>query len=278
MVQILPLQRDQSWPLGRDLSALRRLGDWFRSSELTAHLEHGARVFALCGLTAVGTAAIAQPVTSAPNFNRAEKVAFALVEQSLGIIAASVDRFGCIVGTYDFFGAAFADGTGALVFDDVALEATSVDDARGTLVNTMPYGGPGADGEIGDVIVGLVDGFYAYSKASEISYGTGDFTLNGEPHDLHVIKDWYLGTVFGGLDGIIDKGLTVTTKSDYPRGKWRQASQYLRPNGSLGLLQVNKTRVAPDGAANCTIRIRACAIDHYGGDNLQIIDCFVEVR
>ncbi|MEM7254465.1 MAG: hypothetical protein AAF493_23860 [Pseudomonadota bacterium] len=215
----------------------------------------------------------------APNLSNHEKAAFTLVEQSLSIVASIVDRFGCSGASHSFSATTNVAtpplnlGGNATVDDRPISVAMIKSDFRGQHFATDTSGG----GEIGDVDVRKLEGFFAFSNAGEIMYGYGDFTLNGEPHDEHIIKDWYKGEVFGGKDGVRDKGLEVTTKLDDPRGKWRQTSQYLRPNGQIGVLSITKTRIAPDGAALCQIKMRQCIVDDFG-NNLQIAGCRIEVE
>ena len=66
-----------------------------------------------------------------------------------------------------------------------------------------------------------------------------------------------------------DKGLEVATKLGYPREKWRQSSRYRRPNGGDGQISVTKTRIAPQGAPDCKIRLSKLRADNFG-EGLQV--------
>ena len=86
-------------------------------------------------------------------------------------------------------------------------------------------------------------------------YGSSDFTLcvadcnnpsKDEDYDEHIIKDfWDVAPV---SRQIIDYGLEVITKMDYPRMKFRQNSNYTPPNGGIGRVNVVKVPIAPENS------------------------------
>lgn len=212
-------------------------------------------------LLATSSVAIAQG--PAPNLTVQEKAAFTCIEQALSITAAIVERTGCAAvanpGVYSLGGNVDFNGDGACTLDDFTIEvATAVDDFRGTQVNTS-----NSDrGQVDDVEVDNLAGTFWFSRLGEIMYGAADFTLcvsdcgpqnpqKDEDYDEHIIKDFYDSASVSRI--IIDEGLEVITKEDYPRMKFRQDSNYVPPNGGIGDIVITKVPIAPENSPVCTI-------------------------
>lgn len=240
-------------------------------------------ILAAAIMTVASSTAFAQSEGPPPNLSVQEKGLFSLVEMAASITAAQVDRQGCGSRTYSFSGSVNFTGAGAVTLDDLRITtAVTMNDLRGTFFQTdIPV-----EGELGSLSVrrsptatrhaGYV-GDFRYSRRGEIAYGDAEFDLNVnsfgsvyERHDEHIIKDFFRSSnVFGGLAGVEDRGLEVITKLDYPRAKWRQVSEYYRPDGGIGLVSITKTLIAPDNAAGCQIQLNQAMVDDFG-DGLQI--------
>lgn len=225
-------------------------------------------------LLAGSSVAIAQAM--APNLTVPEKATFSCIEQALSIAAAVVERAGCATvanpGIYSLGGNVNFDGDGSCTVDDFTINVDTVlDDFRGTHVATDED----ARGEFDDVEVDALDGDFWFSRSGEIMYADAAFTLclsdcgpnnpqKDEPHDEHIIKDFFK-VDNGEKNGLIqDAGLEVITKMDYPRMKFRQDSEYTPPNGGLGELEINKVSIAPENAPVCGLRYEA-EVDDFGG-------------
>jgi len=227
-------------------------------------------------LLATSSVAIAQVFATAPNLSVPEKAAFTCIEQALSVTAAVVERTGCAAvanpGVYSLGGNVNFDGDGACTLDDFTITVDTVlDDFRGTNVLTANDD----RGQVDDVEVDNKAGTYWFSRLGEIMYGSSDFTLcvsdcgpnnpqKDEPHDEHIIKDFFK-VDNGEKNGLIqDAGLEVITKMDYPRMKFRQDSEYTPPNGGLGELEIDKVSIAPENAPVCGLRYEA-EVDDFGG-------------
>ena len=214
-------------------------------------------------------------VDLAPNLTRPEKSAFAILEQGLSMLAAVIDRVGCAVteGSYTFDVDANADGTGSGTIDDatVVIPATVIDNLRGTkLETTVPV-----PGEIDDVLVVDLEGYFTFSRTGEMMLARSDFGLcvlnctspdypGREAHDEHVIKDFLLDRGQLPERVVVDQGLEVITKLDYPRMKFRQTSVYVPADGGLGYVEIEKVSIAPNNSPQCLIQYEAM-VDDFGG-------------
>ena len=224
-------------------------------------------------LLATSSVATAQVFATAPNLSVPEKAAFTCIEQALSVTAAIVERTGCAAvanpGVYSLGGNVNFDGDGSCTLDDFTITVdTILDDFRGTNVLTANNG----RGQVDDVVVDNKTGAYWFSRLGEIMYGSSDFTLcvadcnnpsKDEDYDEHIIKDFYDIASVSRI--IIDEGLEVITKEDYPRMKFRQDSTYVPPNGGIGDLIITKVPIAPENSPVCTILYDAVVDDLSGG-------------
>ncbi len=225
-------------------------------------------------------------VDLAPNLTLPEKSAFAILEQGVSMLAAVIDRVGCAVtaGTYTFDVDANGDGSGSGTIDDatIVIPLPVTDNLRGTKLNTtVPV-----PGEIDDVLVVDLDGYYTFSRTGEIMLARSDFGLcvlnclgpefpGREAHDEHVIKDFLLDATQLPERVVEDQGLEVITKLNYPRMKFRQTSLYVPADGGLGFVEIEKVSIAPNNSPQCYIRYDAI-VDDFGG-GIQFIDGEVTV-
>ncbi len=227
-----------------------------------------------------GVSTTASAAGPAPQLTPQEKVLFSLTEQAVGTIGAITDAnpTGCFNANYNISATANLS-SGSLTLDDRTFSATvRENNNRGTFVDVTSPG----SGDVGNVGVRRVKNFFHFSKLGEIMYSNGDFQIKPielgaqwEDYDLHVIKDFWWDTVFGGgpqgaANGVRDAGLEVVTKLDYPRSKWRQTSQYRRFDGIDGLYSVTKVLIAPDNAPGCKIQIRRADVQRFGNE-LELI-------
>ncbi|MCB1744247.1 MAG: hypothetical protein KDK91_28015 [Gammaproteobacteria bacterium] len=221
------------------------------------------------------------------NLSLTEKSLFSLIEMTASILATRVDRVGCSTANYSFGGSVAFDGTGSVRIDDLSITtAPTVNEIRGTFFQTdIP-----TPGDIGGVQfrqsatanrhVGYV-GDLRFTRLGEIAYGDAEFDLNvgsfdsnWERHDEHIIKDFFRGNVFGipapnpadptSASGIQDRGLEVVTKLDFPKAKWRQYSQYYRPDGVPGRVQIRKVLIRHNNGPSCEIQMEG-NVTHFDG-------------
>ncbi len=227
-------------------------------------------------LLASTSVAIAQNTGPSPELNLPTKGAFTCVEQAISLVSAVIDRQGCAAteDEYTLDGSINSDGNGSCVVDDTAVFVNTVNDTfRGTHQETLTV----TPGEIDDMDVLDLDGDFWYSREGEIMYGDSWFDLcvnnciapdflGREPYDEHVIKDFYKDPEPGEKDGhlVLDQGLEVITKDDFPRKKYRQTSRYLPPNGGLGAMVIEKVSIAPNNAPQCFLSYEA-EVDDFGG-------------
>ena len=226
-------------------------------------------------MLATSSAAIAQGNTGpSPNMTLPEKGAFTCIEQSLSLLAALIDRQGCnaSTGNYTLDGDIEFDGFGSCTIDDTTIAVTTVADTmRGTHMFTNIVG----IGEIDDVDFLNLAGNFWYSKEGEIMYADAFFQLclvncggsqppGAENYDEHVIKDFYSDPSLLPDRYVLDQGLEVITKNNWPRKKYRQDSFYYPPNGGLGILTVDKVSIAPNNAPQCYLDFDA-EVDDFGG-------------
>ena len=224
-------------------------------------------------MLATSSVAIAQNTGPSPNMTLPEKGAFTCIEQSLSLLAALIDRQGCEAteGNYTLGGDIEFDGEGSCTIDDVTIDVvTAADGMRGTHQQTSI---PDA-GEIDDVDFFDLDGHFWYSKEGEIMYAYADFELcfvncgsgfpGAESYDEHVIKDFWSDPQFLPERIVLDQGLEVITKNDWPRKKYRQTSKYVPPNGGLGRVEIEKVSIAPNNAPQCLMNFEA-DVDDFGG-------------
>ncbi len=226
-------------------------------------------------MLATSSVAIAQNTGPSPNLTLPEKGAFTCIEQSLSLLAALIDRQGCAAteGGYTLGGDIEFDGEGACTIDDTTvLVATAGDTMRGTAQQTA------IDdvGEIDDVDFTNLRGEFWYSGEGEIMYADAYFQLclvncgdglpGAEDYDEHVIKDFYQDNLPSeqGERFVLDQGLEVITKNDWPRKKYRQTSKYVPPNGGLGRVEIEKVSIAPNNAPQCLMNFEA-DVDDFGG-------------
>ncbi len=215
----------------------------------------------------------AAKVGPAPNLTLAEKGAVSLIEQSLSLVAALIDRQGCAAatGSYTLDGEANYNGDGAATVDDTTLTVETINDnLRGTHQVTSIL----IPGEIGDVYFLNLLGNFWYSGEGEIMYADADFQLcfincgdgfpGAENYDEHVIKDFFAAPAFLPDRFVLDQGLEVITKNNWPRMKFRQTSRYRPPNGGIGSISIDKVSIAPSNAPQCFIRYDA-EVDDFGG-------------
>ncbi len=225
-------------------------------------------------LLATSSVAIAQDGNSgpAPDLTLPEKGTFSCVEQSLSLLAALIDRQGCAAseGVYTLGGEVDYLGNGACTIDDTTIDVTTAEDTyRGTHQETAVS----VPGEIDDVDFLNLDGDFWYSGEGEIMYADAHFQLclvncgvdfpGAEKYDEHVIKDFYMDGEILPERIVLDQGLEVITKNNWPRMKFRQDSVYLPPDGGLGELEIDKVSIAPNNAPVCYIDYDA-QVDDFG--------------
>ena len=107
---------------------------------------------------------------------------------------------------------------------------------------------------------------YAYSDFQLCLNNCGPNFPGRENYDEHVIKDFY-DDFFAARESerfVLDAGLEVITKNDWPRMKFRQVSNYLPPNGGIGFVEFDKVTIAPNNAPQCYVRYDA-EVDDFGG-------------
>ncbi len=221
-------------------------------------------------LLATSSVAIAQNTGPSPNLTLPEKGTFSCVEQSLSLVAALIDRQGCAAsaGYYTLGGEVDYLGNGSCTIDDRKIDvATAGNTLRGTAQATTTTG----PGEIDDVDFFNLAGEFWYSGEGEIMYANALFQLclvncgvdfpGAENYDEHVIKDFYQDA--GPERIVLDQGLEVITKNNWPRMKFRQDSYYLPPDGGLGVLEIDKVSIAPNNAPQCYIDYDA-QVDDFG--------------
>lgn len=229
-------------------------------------------------LLAASSVATAQNTGPAPDLTLPEKGAFTLMDQALSLVAALIDRQGCsaTAGNYTLGGGTDSNGEGSATIDDTTITVTTnLDDFRGTNQATaIP-----APGQIGDVDFFNLDGRFWYSGAGEIMYADADFQLcfincgpafpGAEDYDEHVIKDFFADTEGKPSRLVLDQGLEVITKQDYPRRKYRQDSRYMPPDGQIGEVDIEKVSIAPSNAPQCFLEYDALVDDFGGGIRFQ---------
>ncbi len=224
-------------------------------------------------LLATSSAAIAQNTGPSPDMTLPEKGAFTCIEQSVSKVAALIDRQGCIAsaGFYTLDGEVDYNGEGNCTIDDATIYVQTVlDNGRGTHQYTFMMD----PGEIDDVDFVFLDGHFWYTANGEIMYARADFQLcvnncgpsfpGRENYDEHVIKDFYADVNFLPERFVLDQGLEVITKNNWPRKKYRQNSRYVPPDGGLGTLAIDKVSIAPNNAPQCFIQYGA-TVDDFGG-------------
>ncbi len=213
-----------------------------------------------------------------PNLTLPEKGAFTCIEQSVSMVSALIDRQGCAAttGNYTLGGEVDYYGEGSCTIDDTTVSVQTLsDDMRGTHQFTFIKE---FSGEIDDVDFFGLDGHFWYSGEGEIMYAYAFFKLclnclrpapsgSGRPgaenYDEHVIKDFY-GDVSRDDRFVLDQGLEVITKNNWPRMKFRQASRFRPPDGGIGSISIDKVSIAPSNAPQCFIRYDA-EVDDFGG-------------
>ena len=224
-------------------------------------------------MLAVSSVAIGQTILPSPDLILPEKGAFTCIEQSLSLVAALSEKQGCDDSVdYTLDGDIEFNGFGSCTIDDATVAVATVADneLRGTHQQTsIPVAG-----EIGDVDFLNLDGNFWYSGKGEIMYADAHFQLcvlncgsgfpGAEDYDEHVIKDFFAEPMFLPDRLVIDQGLEVITKENYPRMKFRQSSTYVPPNGGLGEILIDKISVAPSNAPECMIKLDL-VVDDFGG-------------
>ncbi len=226
-------------------------------------------------MLATSSVAIAQNTGASPELTLPEKGAFTCIEQSLSLVAALIDRQGCAasLGNYTLSGDILFDGSGFCTVDDTTVGVlTQNDTMRGTYQTTAIAG----VGEIDDVDFTNLRGEFWYSGEGEIMYADAYFQLclvncgvdlpGAENYDEHVIKDFYMdpNPTERGERVVLDQGLEVITKNNWPRKKYRQTSEYVPPDGGLGYVEIDKVSIAPSNAPECYIILDA-EVDDFGG-------------
>ncbi len=221
-------------------------------------------------LLAASSLAIAQNSGPSPHLSLPEKGAFSCIEQSLSLVAAAIDRQGCLatVGDYTLDGDVDYNGDGVCTIDDTTIAVLTADDTfRGTNQTTSIS----IAGEIDDVYFLDLAGAFWYSGEGEIMYADAEFRLcvgancpaDAESYDEHVVKDFFSDT--SSLPGrlVLDQGLEVITKTDWPRMKFRQTSRYTPPDGGIGSIDIDKVSIAPSNAPQCYMGFKA-EVDDFG--------------
>ncbi len=221
-------------------------------------------------LLTASSLALAQNTGPSPHLSLPEKGAFSCIEQSMSLVAAAIDRQGCLatVGDYTLDGDVNYNGDGACTIDDTTIAVLTADDTfRGTNQTTSIS----IAGEIDDVYFLDLAGAFWYSGEGEIMYADAEFQLcvgancpaGAERYDEHVLKDFFSDPAFLPGRQVMDQGLEVITKTDWPRMKFRQASRYTPPNGGIGSINIDKVSIAPSNAPQCFVRFEA-EVDDFG--------------
>jgi len=106
---------------------------------------------------------------------------------------------------------------------------------------------------------------HAWNRGRTIFTSGATVVFNGiDFYDEHNIKNFFRApsTDRCPRNRFFDEGLEVITKFGYPRAKWRQDSEYCRPDGVDGYLTVVKRQITP--ANGCVIALDL-AVDNAGG-------------
>lgn len=208
--------------------------------------------------------------SAAPDMSEAMEGSIILAEAILSITAAfTATEIGCfgMEGSYPY--SIFVDpaGNGNATYgdrtDNIKLDVD--------FVSTRPFMGNiysvsstfAATREYLNSVASMKDylGQLAFSDKSEILISDSDLDVYeyGAPSDFdeHNIKDFWREIKSDSEDTthVVDAGLEVITKEDYPLAKWRQLSDHTKWNNpdDDGLITVTKTRIAPNNVSECLI-------------------------
>ena len=112
---------------------------------------------------------------------------------------------------------------------------------------------------------------FGFDKRGLMAYHSADMTVGGDMMDEHIIKDFWKrctgpdNEVLGSCGSeptedekhqVVDFGLELITKLDYPRTKYEQSSLYRRPNNADGWMWIVKTQIAPGTGTLCQIQLQ----------------------
>jgi len=221
---------------------------------------------------ALGLFGVAAP-SHALDFNRAETKAFCLAETIVSLFAVLADHNGECPSSPGISGSVALDGVAGTA--SVTTPGSSLDLRTRLIVHPIrgAFCDTDADGALGGFEVSDYNGYlprkgdgavtHAWNRDRTIFTSGATVIFAGiDFYDEHNIKNFFADREIPGL--FFDDGLEVITKFGYPRAKWRQKSEYRRPDGSDGRLSVVKYQVTPAPAEDCTIDLRL-DVDNAGG-------------
>ncbi len=227
-----------------------------------------------------------------PNLSLVEKGAYALIESMLSTVAGVLQYKGCgkvgdppkmlstEVHVYDVSGVitTAVAGSGSRV-DGTNYAITGQTNAsnKGTLlyITKVTGGSERIDNTFINSFLTRFPGF-GFDQAGSMAYASADMVIETNPFDEHIIKDFWKRCTRPGtgvpeacpsgetkppapgseLDHqIVDFGLELITKLNYPRSKYEQSSLYRRPNNGDGWMWMVKTKIAPNIGTLCQIQL-----------------------
>ena len=211
-------------------------------------------------LTVAANSAIA--AGPSPQAGIPEQGGWVLLESALSTAAAVITNSGCSLGIFALNVDVEANGSGTATLDGVTLtQPVPTTSSKGSLWRVT--GG----GSFRAVAVANYVGNYGSDREGAMLYGRADMLLGAgaDAYDEHIIKDFWLKdpTAQNHAD-VVDDGLEIITKLDYPRTKWYQESAHHRPNGGDGTISVKKTQIAPDSTSLCSMSYTGL-VDNLGG-------------
>jgi hypothetical protein len=200
---------------------------------------------------------VAQASGTPAGLTKAEKSAFSLLESLFSATAAAIEANigGCAAMAfgYNVEANAFSNGDGTARIGRFFVETWGQPfDVRGDLFDVEQVDSPG---DINLVDVADYVALYGWDSSGSIMWASADMTVNWDPYDQHIIKDFWDNTDEGEhqVKKVLDAGLEVITKLDYPRSKWFQWSDYTREDGVEGIITWTKTQIAPYGGDLCNM-------------------------
>lgn len=163
-------------------------------------------------------------------------------------------------GVYDFELRVQSSGTGTGTYDGIDFTVTNVT-AAGDVGRT--YDVADVNGVIPGNGIANVTGKFIYGPGSAILLADADFQLDqgaAIDWDEHIIKDFWKEPCVAGVPVchqqqnialplskttmVVDAGLEVVTKEDYPKSKWVQNSNHTEIDGGDGGISIVKELVS----------------------------------
>ena len=217
------------------------------------------RKYLYSSVLALGLTAGAAPSYAAPMFDNAETSGLCLAEAIVSIFATLTEHQGCggVAGVYPVaISANPATGKGEATVVSFGGSATLKNTLSGATRRGVFCSVQTPGGVINGAAVTKYEGYLPYvpnrthswNGERSIMISGAKVIVDGLKFDEHNIKDFYRTKnplIF------TDKGLEVITKNGYPRSKWKQTSEYKRPDGGDGRLHFEKWPITP--VSSCKI-------------------------